>query len=434
MHGHAAHIVAARRAPPPDTGHRRVAWLAALGLLGAWVAWVVAAQSVGTSAGEGIVEPGAKPFYYYLAHGAGLLCALAAGVMAARDGQYRRLDPITRNAFWVLQLTAAAWALLSYGIGDYISFKAFGATGPFVWFSTVLIFAGMEKRIWPLIDKVVFSTAAISAVLAVVAVATTHRDITQRWLSTPVYYMVLLMWFGGWTLLSFSREQSLRESWRIWPYIVFMFLTVFTKTRSWFVMSVILLFAFLALNRPAVKARSAVLAHRLKMTAIVLAAAAVMGFILKDLLVSSFLEFSDRAMQDTRSGQYIDFFADVPVTDLILGRGPNGTWDWNGRDYQYFDNALLWMAFIGGIPTAISYVMVVILPGFRALGSGSTEITSSSVLLLFWGLACTGFSTYTNPSLTPHAYLLCLLAGRCLGAVAEKRGSPIRRGVPVPGT
>lgn len=419
---------------PSDGSHPLVPYLAAAAILGAWIAWVISAQSVGTTAGEGIVDPGQKPIYYYLCHGAGLMAALAAGGLAARNGQYRRLDPVTRRAFWMLQLTALAWALLTYSIADYISFKAFGATGPFIWFATVLIFAGMDQRIWPVIDKVVFFVAGASALLAIISILTTHRDITQRWLSTPVYYMVLLMWFGGWTLLSFIRNQTLKESWRILPYIVFILLTIFTRTRSWFVMSIFLLMAFLVLNKPSSKSSTSSLAHRVKSLAIFAAAVLVIGFFLQELLVSSFTAFGDRVLEDTRSGQYIEFFADVPVSDLILGRGPNGTWNWNGRDYQYFDNAVLWMAFIGGIPTAVSYLMVIILPAFRALGARSVEVNASCTLLLFWGLACTGFSTYSNPSLTPHSYLLCLLAGRCLNTVAERRRARVTVAAPATGT
>ncbi|MBJ6751621.1 hypothetical protein [Geomonas anaerohicana] len=398
--------------------------LSAAGLLGAWAAWVVTAQSIGTTAGEGVVGPGEKSALYYLAHGLGLLCVLAAGTIAAAKGQYRRLDPATRCIFWILQLTAILWALASYGVADYTSFKAFGATGPFVWFSTVLIFAGMDKRVWPIVDKVVFGASMVSACLATVSIATTHRDITQRWLSTPVYYMVLLMWYGGWTLFSFTRYQKVNHFWRFIPYVVFICLAVFTKTRSWFLMSFFLLMSFFWLNKPAGGKERSFLAHRLKSLLVLLVALSMLGFFLQDLLVGAFMDFQDRALQDTRSGQYVDFFADVPLSDLVLGRGPNGTWDWNGKDYQYFDNAVLWMAFIGGVPTALSYLALIILPGLRCLGSESLEINAAAVLLLLWGLACIGFSTYSNPSLTPYSYLLCLLAGRCLGFLAERRGNP----------
>lgn len=394
--------------------------LTAAGLVGAWGAWVLTAQSVGTTVGEGVVGPGEKSSAYYLAHGVGLISVLIAGIVAAAKGQYRRMSAGSRFAFWTLQFTAVIWALLAYGLPDYVNFKAFGATGPFVWFSTVLIFAGMDKKVWPLVDKVVWGASIISACLAIVSIAMTHRDITQRWLSTPVYYMVLLMWFGGWTLFSFTRYQSVSHFWRFIPYVVFICLAVFTKTRSWFLMSFFLLLAFFWLNKPEGQ-RSSFFAHRLKSMLVLLFALALLGFFLKDLLLGAFADFQDRALQDTRSGQYVEFFADVPLSDLVLGRGPNGTWDWNGRDYQFFDNAVLWMAFIGGIPTALSYLALVILPGLKCLGAPIVEINASAILLLLWGLACIGFSTYSNPSLTPYAYLLSLLAGRCLGHLADRR-------------
>jgi len=400
-----------------------VPWLVAIGLTGAWVAWVVAAQSIGTSVDEGVVDPGGKPFLYYACHGIGLVAVILAGILAAINGHYRKLDGLTRWAFWMLQITAITWAAAAYSFKDYASFKAFGATGPFVWMSTVLIFAGMDKRIWPVVNKVVPWISDISAILAIVAVVTTHKDLTDRWLSTPVYYMVLLMWFGGWTLLTSSRSRGLKLYLRSIPYIIFSFLTVVTKTRSWLVMSLLLFLSYWFLNKPTTKMKCSEVSHRVKFSAVILIIFFTVGFFLKDPLTRSFADLEERALQDTRTGQYVAFFSDVQVADLLLGRGPNGTWNWNGRDYQYFDNALLWMAFIGGIPTTLSYFVLIILPGIKAFGSGTAEINSAAALLLLWGLACTGFSTYSNPSLTPYSYLLCLLAGRCLDSFADKRAT-----------
>lgn len=398
-------------------GNLPLALLVLLGLIGAWLAWVLNAQSLGPSAGEGLVGPGEKSRLYYALHGSALLAVLAAGTWAAMAGGYRRLRPLYRAAFWGLQVTAATWALLSYGLGDYLSFKAFGATGPFVWLSTVLVFAGMDQRIWPLLDRTVSWLAVLTSLLALAAVATTYRDLSGRFFSAPVYYMVLLMWFGGWTLLRPAASGALSHLRRFLPYVTFLLLTVITQTRSWFVMSLMLLLMFLFLNRKQITG-----ARVFQAVAALVLTLAVLGYFLKEPLAASFAQFQERALADTRTGQYLDFFADVPVTDLVLGRGPNGTWNWNGRDYQFFDNALLWMAFIGGIPTLVCYVTLVIFPGLRCLGSDRAEIKSSAVLLLLWGLACTGFSTYSNPSLTPYAYLLSLLAGRCLAAIADQPG------------
>jgi hypothetical protein len=133
-----------------------------------------------------------------------------------------------------------------------------------------------------------------------------------------------------------------------------------------------------------------------------------------------------RVFVDSRSGQYDVFFSQVSFSHLILGGGPNASWQFGTadayREYQYFDNAFLWMAFIGGLPLMCSYLIVIIFPGIRLLFRGVAGNTAAAAILIaLWGVACTGISTYTNPSLTPYSYLICLLAGRCLGALAEAR-------------
>ena len=126
--------------------------------------------------------------------------------------------------------------------------------------------------------------------------------------------------------------------------------------------------------------------------------------------------------EDTRTEQYEEFFAQVPLSDLILGRGPNGVWYFAGNEYQYFDNSFLWMAFLGGLPLLISYLVLIIVPGFRAFFRGAKDDdAAASALLILWAIACLGVSTYSHPSLTPYSYFLCLLAGRCHGYLAEAR-------------
>ena len=129
-----------------------------------------------------------------------------------------------------------------------------------------------------------------------------------------------------------------------------------------------------------------------------------------------------RALEDTRSRQYLDFFSQVPIADLLLGRGPTGTWIWGGRDYQYFDNAYIWMALIGGLPILVSYFMVTIWPGIKAyiLRAKGNDAAAAMYIMLI-ALAFTGLSTYLIPSLSPQIYLLYLMTGRCLAYLAEIR-------------
>jgi hypothetical protein len=132
---------------------------------------------------------------------------------------------------------------------------------------------------------------------------------------------------------------------------------------------------------------------------------------------------SARILEDTRSGQYVDFFSVVPVTDLVLGRGPKGTWYWPGfGEYRFFDNGYLWILFEGGVAMFVCYVTIMVAPGVRAVRRKPAGDDAAAVcLILIWGLALTGLSTFTGPSVTIMDLLICIYAGRCHRFLAGAR-------------
>ncbi len=400
---------------------RLVSGLVITGIVGAWLAWVIVAYSTGASPDESFFGPRSKPFVYYIFHAAGIFSVLAAGILAFFKGHYRRLGGITRAAFWFLVITSVTWSLIAYDLDDYLSWQALGSTGPLVWLTSVLIFAGMDRSVWKSLEPVIEVIAYITAVLALFTIVTTYGNLDERWFSAPVQYMVLLIWFGGWTFITAGSRGGWRLFLRCVPFIVFVFTAIVTRTRSWFLMSILLFIVTLFCSRHEEQMEMENRRRRLKVFIAVGVVFLIAGVLLQDPLLHALDAFSERALDDTRSEQYVEFFSQVPLSDLVLGRGPNGTWFWQGEYYQFFDNAYLWMAFIGGLPTLLAYFILVIVPGVRAYVRGASgRDAAAAALIILWGLACSGFSTYISPSLSPYSYLVYLMAGRCLGYLAEK--------------
>jgi hypothetical protein len=150
-------------------------------------------------------------------------------------------------------------------------------------------------------------------------------------------------------------------------------------------------------------------------------AAGVLFYFAPDTLGDSITGLSGRISEDSRSGQYRAFFRDVPASDLLLGRGPKGTWYWRyAGQYQFFDNGYLWMLFIGGLPILLCYITIVLWPAVQALRRGPKGQDRAAVaLVLFWALALTGLSTFALPSLLPAGFLMAFFSGRCHLILAE---------------
>ena len=401
--------------------------LIAMGVIASWCASVIVAITTDPAGYDVIGDPKSKPFIYYLLHGTGIISILAGSSVAMLNGGYRRAGGGTRLAFWVLQITSIIWALLSYTLQDYLSWKALGATGPFVWLSCILVFAGMDKNVWKVLDPLVRYLSYITAVLALYSIYGYHQLlIEERWLSAPVQYMVILMWFSGWTLLTSWNSHGLKSYVSFLPYVVFIILTIFTQTRSWFLMSIFLFIGFNYITAKSTKTQKTFIQKYSASIGLSIAMILTVILFLQGPLVGAFDRFSNRSFEESRIGQYVQFFSQVQSTDLILGGGPNASWEFGpaeGREeYHYFDNAYLWMAFIGGFPMMISYFVLIVFPGIKLFFRGvAGDDAAAAILVVLWGLACTGFSTYLNPSLTPHSYLICLLAGRCIGCLSDSR-------------
>lgn len=384
-------------------------------ILSSWGEWIYLAQITGLDASDSIIEPASRPALYYILHGLSIAAALAAGFFYAIDGQFKKLSSGSRLAVIVLMTTSLTWALVSYTFNDFLNWSALGATGPLVWLTTIFIFAGMDQSVWKYIDPLIRILSYITAVLALAAILNSRGLVIERFFSAYVRYMILLMWFGGWTYLTnIPQFFSTKFYLRFLPFIAFVLSTIFTQTRSWFITSFLLLFSYLFVNSRSTRLRMQ-LTMKLWIGLLVVILLMSAGYLLKSPLNNAFIALTERTLDDSRTGQYIDFFNDVSPSELILGRGPKGSWYWPGvGSYHFIDNPYLWMAFIGGLPTLISYFVLIILPGIRAWKRGARDNdAAAAVLVILWGLACTGFSTFTLPSLTPYAFVISLYAGRC---------------------
>jgi len=390
--------------------------LVALSLIASWLSALLPIEnSVTVTDAEGkfvLIE--VKTPLYYIAHSIEIGAAIGAGVLAALTGRFAKVSPGARVALAVLFITATAWAIQAYGADEILSSNIFGVTGPFVWFALVLIFAGADRRIWSYVDPVIRALAYASSILAVRALLTSDYGYYNGF-SKYILYAILLMWLGGWTLLTATRLRGWRLVVRVIPFLALILMAVCSQSRSWLIMSFLLGVIFIWLRSR--ETGSALSGMRTVVVIGVLGAAAVAALYttMPKALDDSVSGMVNRMNDDTRSGQYRAFFAVVPVGDLLLGRGPKGTWYWRGRgEYQFFDNGYLWMLFIGGVPTLVCYFLVVVWPAIRAMTYRPRGVDAAATfLVLLFGLALTGLSTFTIPSISLSSFLTLLWAGRC---------------------
>ncbi len=390
--------------------------LALVCLISAWLASVLLVETAATGWNwEGrpfLIDQ--KGVIYYALHTIGILAALGAGTIAGIRSKFSRLRGDAAMAAAILFAVAIGWGLVTYSQEQWLSTKIVSATGPFVWLSLVFIFAGMDSEAWPLIGRAIEVIAFATTILAVRSVFSEAAYYHYVGLSRSLQYAIILAWCGGWMLLNARMKTGWSRWIRMTPFVVFILTSVYAQARSWTIISALLAIVFF-LGVPA-RGRERGVGARLLAAAIWIPALCVLLFIAaSSLMPDAVNEFGARIYNDTRSQQYVEFFTDVQPNELVLGRGPEGTWHWPGMgDYQFIDNGYLWMAFIGGLPILVTYCILILLPAARVLWSPAPlEIAAAAWLLAIWALALGGLGTFISPSLGLPSYLMCLFAGRC---------------------
>ena len=428
-------LPAARRFPLPP--HRAVAesplggldavvlFLVVAGLVASWAAVVIPTENSVTivdSEGKFVITQIKTPLYYAV-HGLELGSVIAAGLLSILRGRAGILGTGVRAAFCVLVAAAAIWASIAYTAEEILSSSIFGGTGPFVWFTLVFVIAGVDRRIWNYIDPVIRTLAYLSAALALRALMFSEYRY-YRAFSKYIMYTMLLVWLGGWALLTATRLRGWRLLGRVALFLVMVFMAICSQSRSWIILSCLLGVLFVLLRSRDQGSVLSGIRTLIMGGAATVAAAALVYVAIPHTLSNSVNGIVARINEDTRTGQYRQFFSVVPVPDLFLGKGPKGTWYWKDLgEYQFFDNGYLWMLFVGGMPTLVCYVAIVVWPAIRSFYYQPRGADAAAMyLVLLWALALTGLSTFTLPSVGITSYLVSLWAGRCHSLLAERAG------------
>ena len=134
----------------------------------------------------------------------------------------------------------------------------------------------------------------------------------------------------------------------------------------------------------------------------------------------------DRLGEDTRTHQLETFMAQVPVTGLVSGMGPNAGYAFRDQpNYLFIDNQILFLLFKFGLPGLAGYALTILWPGMRAMPRAvSPEEKVAPIMLGLWILALLGISIFNAVAHNPSNYLIALLAGRCLAIGARSVVKP----------
>lgn len=407
-----------------------MALMVVLGLCSAWLAAVLPILYSTTFVGPdgSMLLQVQKPAAYYFAHAVAIMSALGSGLLAAICGRMKVIGFSGRVALVALFISATSWALFSYSAEEILSKAIFGATGPFVWLILLMVLAGTNQRVWEATDRNQRILAYATALLAFRELFASHF-VRYHGYTKYTGYTLLLMWLAGWTLLTSTRVTGWRLVVRFVPFIALVLTAICSLSRSWTLLSCLLFCTFVVLRAKEQGSPQRAIRALLTICGLAAIASIMVIWLLPGTMDEGVQAFKARLFEDTRTSQYRAFFRVVPVTSLLLGNGPKGTWYWQGMgEFQYFDNGYLWMLFIGGVPTMTAYYVLVIRPALRVFRNLPARTdAAAAILLVFWAIALAGVSTFALPGTSITSMSVCLWAGRCHELIRRRRIRPCRR-------
>jgi hypothetical protein len=140
---------------------------------------------------------------------------------------------------------------------------------------------------------------------------------------------------------------------------------------------------------------------------------------LRSVLPTSATAFWDRTGEDTRSAQFVNFFAKVPPSTFLFGIGIPRQNEFNGLGEKGIDLGYANILFLGGIPALYLYYAIHLLPAIRSMGDKFDSVDAACMAsVMTYGVRL--FSS-TIPSFYPAYFILLLLMGRCAVLAQEHR-------------
>lgn len=367
-----------------------------------------------------------RPGLYYALHAVRILALGGAGLLAF-GVRFRRVRPSLVAGFLALVAAALLVSVRGMDASDFLSARLFGTTGPWLALASLLLFASARAEALPAIGRTLDLLAWALTGLVAWEAAHLRTFLRQETVAALSGYLNALYFPAAWLLL---RPHAARSAgrWLRWvPVLVYAAGSVVVQTRLNLVMLALLVVAdgWISARRAGRPVRRVVEVAAVAAVAIFAASWLAEGTRFGRVFQLSFLGLAERIGEDSRSGQIAAFLADVPLSDLLLGRGARATWNWPGMSPRWAggtDVGYLSLLFFGGIPLLLAWCAVHLLPPLRVLRSGDrgARLACAAVALL-WGVRMLS-SSFPSLSLDYEVVLLCV--GACAAPSRSALPSP----------
>mgnify|MGYP004572951531 FL=1 len=269
---------------------------------------------------------------------------------------------------------------------------------------------GFDDNIWNILKNELSRINLLLCCCFYIAAFSFWSNYGINWPMNASYKGIFSCWFTSACIMTFIDFSKKNKRKIIYCNLLFIIVAAFiTQSRAWVLQTLILLFVFVA-----------VLGNRNRyvkfLMGLLLIFIAILGvsYVFPDITGNLF----NRGVEDTRSGQYVIFFAQHSWKDLIFGLGINASYRYLGNiNYTYFDNQFMFVMFHYGIFPVIVWLCVYasILKNSKIYNEQNRIVIQAAKFVgLFVLLAYMGVSTYYQIELGYNGVIVMILIGKAL--------------------
>ena len=223
-------------------------------------------------------------------------------------------------------------------------------------------------------------------------------------------FAVYLIWVFPFFLLQNEEDKKLNIA-NIFAFLIIFIFILSTGSRSYLAIYAIYIFAKF---KDQLQAKNSILVILSTVILIVGAFFLFSNSGLSKVFEGAVNNLTERASEDSRSEQLVEFFSQYNSDYLLQGVGPLGRWNWSHwpEPYYYLDNQFILLGWWAGLPTLLVYIFFLIKPiTQRAQRFYFENINGAKLILILWVLACAGFAIYVGISSDSYYDFITLLIG-----------------------
>jgi hypothetical protein len=291
------------------------------------------------------------------------------------------------------------------GIDDITGLMDTKGVGPWIVFG--LIFVGFDDNRYRLFKKFLVVSVVVISMYVIYSLIFNGIGLYRgQTLARYRVYATNLVWITPFVFLILKNNRKLRVV-RIFAIFIGISSALITITRSFLIIYfLVLVFDFFYTKKKLIFVLGGVIVGILFIYMLFNIESYSTSF---DLLLK-------RGIEDTRTNQIIEFLRQLNFLDIIVGKGFNATYYFEGMAYSSLDNQWLKLIWWAGLIPAIMYFYLTAYIPFKLFikKNQDYETRVEAFILILWTLACAGLAIYTTMEVEFFFFIICVIQGRLL--------------------